>query len=44
MLTEFGKSNPDLGKVRSHSDTVAVLKLVAGAATTLLVAVSFSLT
>jgi hypothetical protein len=43
MLTKFGKSNPDFGRVRSHGDTAAVLKFAASAATTLLVAVSFTL-
>jgi len=41
MLTNFGKSNPDLGKVRSHHDGAA-LKLATGIATMLLVAVTLT--
>jgi hypothetical protein len=40
MLTDFGKSNPDFGKMRSHSDGNIVLKLAAGTVVMLFVAVN----
>jgi hypothetical protein len=41
MLTDFGKSNPNLGRMRSHNEGVA-LKVATGVATMLLVAVTLT--
>jgi hypothetical protein len=40
MLTDFGKSNPNFGKMRSHSGGTIMLKLAAGSVAMIFVAIT----